>query len=257
MILFGKKKRRIYTKAEADKKGIRYLHWKSLPDKGDWVITDDDYVLQVLGVYLCKSPANTQQWFRRTCLGSWANRTSKFSYKERKVNTRLFKLGTKRVITFRQKIIAELLISGMPLVDCLRVMYPNAKHLIYKAKDLNNHGKFIDYLGSRVMERNKDFINAAGLTDEYVGKKFKTLLDIDIGKNPHMAKLLLEALQTVCALKGVIPENEPRKLQALEAGYKETHITQALITELKSEKEVKEIEEAEVIEETNNASKDN
>jgi len=248
MILVGKKKRKVYTKQEAEKKGIRFVHWTSEPSKDDWVITDDDYVLQVLGVYNAKSESRTQQWFRRTCLGSWSNRTSEFSYKIRKNNTRIFSGKPNTRVTFRQKIIAELLISGMPLVDCLRVIYPTAKHLVYKAKILNKHGRFIDYLGRRVMERNKEFILAAGLTDEFVGKRFKKLLDIDIKKNPHMAKLLLEALQTVCALKGIIPENEPKKIQALEGTYKETHITAKLISELESEKEVKQIEEAEVIE---------
>jgi hypothetical protein len=256
MLIVGKKKRRIFTKEEADKRGIRYVHWTSEPNKGDWVITDDDYVLQVLGVYFANSENKNPQWFRRTCLGSWANRTKEFSYKLRKNNTRVFGKDRDTRVTFRQKIIAELLISGMPLVDALKCIYPTAKHLVYKAKILNKHDRFINYLGNRVMERNKEFIEAAGLTDEFVGKKFKKLLNIDIEKNPHQARLLLDALQTVCALKGVIPENEPKRVEALEATYKETHITKTLLTELESEKEVKQIEEAEVIEEKEDDKKD-
>jgi len=40
----------IYTKTEADGRGIDYVYWKEVTDEGAWVISDDEWVCQVIRV---------------------------------------------------------------------------------------------------------------------------------------------------------------------------------------------------------------
>lgn len=45
------KLRKIYTKEEADKLGIKYVDWRKVEKVGDWVITDDDLVCECVSMF--------------------------------------------------------------------------------------------------------------------------------------------------------------------------------------------------------------
>jgi hypothetical protein len=47
MQIVGRNKNIVYTKEEADAESIKYLYWKDVRKPGQWIISDDDYVLIV------------------------------------------------------------------------------------------------------------------------------------------------------------------------------------------------------------------
>tara|TARA_R100000664_G_scaffold33478_1_gene50696 strand:+ start:1243 stop:2022 length:780 start_codon:yes stop_codon:yes gene_type:complete len=70
----------IYTKAEADKKKLKYLYWKEC-DTGDWGITDDDYVSECISRsdYTDRN-GNTRTFVKLTCGVGWCSSFSSIKF---------------------------------------------------------------------------------------------------------------------------------------------------------------------------------
>lgn len=72
---------KVYTKEEADKEGIKYVYWKDATEKLQWVLTDDDYVVQVIRLYEMPSSGVKEivtpigkNFTRKSCELRWGTR---------------------------------------------------------------------------------------------------------------------------------------------------------------------------------------
>jgi|14_taG_2_1085336.scaffolds.fasta_scaffold37420_2 hypothetical protein len=70
----------IYTKEEADKKKLKYVYWKEC-DKGDWGITDDNYISECISRsdYTDKN-GNTRTFVKLSCGVGWCSSFSKIEF---------------------------------------------------------------------------------------------------------------------------------------------------------------------------------
>jgi hypothetical protein len=59
-----------FTQKEADRDGIAYIHWREATEAGQWVLTDDQYVLKTVGVkYITEVIGNWSRVRRRVMMG--------------------------------------------------------------------------------------------------------------------------------------------------------------------------------------------
>ena len=89
---------KIYTQAEADDLGLKYVPWRKAK-KGDWGLTDDGYVgecLKINGPYTSnKNLKLTKQEFVFSFARVWSNKDIHLSYEERKVHRSYSRMSTK------------------------------------------------------------------------------------------------------------------------------------------------------------------
>jgi hypothetical protein len=59
-----KREHNVYNKNEAGDYGIDYVHWKDVRREGQWVLTDDGFVVECLKFYPVKNPRGGEDFYR-------------------------------------------------------------------------------------------------------------------------------------------------------------------------------------------------
>lgn len=252
MLLQGFKKRPIYDREEADKLGIKYKRWQDMPhDKGDWVLTDDDKVVQVFLVSHRKryEPTNRKFDWYKTAIGAFNFQCKIFSYANFKRKGNTFNGGKrKNYLTTKEKFMAEMILNGMNPLEATKAIWPNWKRISEKYNYVVQSEVFLKYMQERVMKNHEEVLKKAGIEPDDLLRTIKRIANSDKAlDNPKYAEVALKALTGLLALHGIVPEHEKPKVVTAIQAVKETHFSKSLLNELEGEKEGKQLMEVQEV----------
>lgn len=181
----------IYTEEEASNKGIQWLYWKDERVKeGDWVITDDLYVVQVRSVKEYTNRRNkTNRFLLTTIAPAWVTKQAKLLWEPRKeigdysgthpdrwVNREKRKGRTRRAI----KLYVNMLVNGkVDLQKCGQLYRPDIKWSTRAFKQLLKK----EEIQEMVQDELQKLFEREGITREFIVQKHKQAIELGEGKN--------------------------------------------------------------------------
>ena len=192
-IIEGKRKGKryiVYTESEAREAGIEYKRWDSDPEKGDWILTDDGYVIQVLGKSIISRGYDKGGRIYRTIKKSYTHKTKKFTVGDvegaRYIIGRDKKVAARRHSRYfrrkKEKFFAELYIAFLGMPDWWYKAYiaafPEEEGI--DKKECNTKLKALlkrKVVRETIMEQLKDTLEKVGMTKEWYFKQLKKLIE--------------------------------------------------------------------------------
>jgi len=203
-IVLDTKSRVAYTVEEAKKKKVSYKQWNDFPHKtGEWVLTDDGYVVQIIRSY--NSPINRDVPARK----GYDN----YSHKVYSIGVRLFspinktfKLFTKTIdrrkwlrgigsiyMSRADKLFCDLLLFGMDLSNAAKICYPHISYPSIYVKSVLRKNTVRKYMMVKLEE---DLIKS-GITKEWIAKWYKNFVE----DTEMDAKIRLESLRDLAEMQ--------------------------------------------------------
>ena len=186
---YGKKMERdsyVYTPSEAEQKGIVYKYWRDVSiEKGDYVITDDEFVVEVLAV--SKRRNKKGEWVqlivRTPIQTAYADAKFKNKLTTKEVSSSVFMNGdrfrseSKRGLTSQQKEFAILVASGIdPYMACKRAYNvqsgKNTKQMLSRL--LSN-----DKIQEMIVGLMQKSLVEVGINESFLAEKLKDIIEDD------------------------------------------------------------------------------
>lgn len=193
----------IYEPEEADRLGIEYFTRSSfsLIRQGDWILTDDGYVVQVVRL---GAGRNGQRWLR-TCTGTFPlderkakidtePRESRYSFSG-KIRKQSHQRFNDQMLHF-----AKLVARGMDIATAYKTVYPDTNSDRY-AKE-----KGIQLLGKQEVQKALDkelgdILKALGIDREYVLSGYK-----ELAEDADNDSVRLSSLNSLAKIIGLIDQ---------------------------------------------------
>lgn len=190
----------ILTPEEADDRGLRYLRdYKKIESKGVLILTDDDFVLEVLA--LGTSPRTKMRWIR-TCIGTFAIDTTTayvdtepresrytFSGKIRKESHQRFAI--------EWEAFAEYLVKGYRPIDAYMMVYPattNKRYAHEKALLLMSKTEV-----KKIVDRKLEDVYAElDIDDKFLIQRYK-----DLAEAADSDSVSLQAVNALAEIRGI------------------------------------------------------
>jgi len=191
---------------------IEWKHWKDPTiTVGDWVKSDDDWVLLVKGIYHCKNSRGYLNHLVNTIGGNYSMEFNK-SYKcanvlENRNNIGNAKRSGNRKPSYKEQRIADLIFEGTPLKAALNIVYPDYKDKNMLAKAIVKRKSFIRYLTMKA----KDAFKNIDVDENFLAKEYKKLLE-----DAENERIRLDVLNQISKLTGFEDTAEKR---SEEEGY--------------------------------------
>ena len=173
------------------KKGVKPKHWKEDPQEGDWVISDDGGIVQILKRSGISHPSDRKNWkahrgYVRTVVGTFLlNDNTKmdtdfdlhpnrytFSKKLKQANENIKK---RKNITKKEKQFATHVIVGKDAITAVKNVYKEDDHNKAKKKALLLLKQ--ERIMNEVEKGVVDIAKGLGIDHEYVLRRLKTLAD--------------------------------------------------------------------------------
>jgi len=197
----------IYTRAEADRLGMEYLeNWREGVE-GDWVLTDDDHVVQILRIYWDKQ--NRKLVHTCTMTTNAGGPACKLDTDERE--SRYTVNGKKRnqPINITAKIAAfcSYVASGFTPEQAYLASYRGMEHINGPVSRYIKHRATMlmqqDKVKERIAMELGDKMDELGITTEFILRGYKKVVD---GADKDAARVA--ALNKLCDLKGLSTPKE-------------------------------------------------
>lgn len=187
----------IYTREQADMAGISYKNWNDTStQKGDWILTDDNYVLQILNLYDCRGKRPSSGRLFRTCVGG-ANQTGSKTYR---VDSDEGKMGNAYYqkdppASPMEKRAVDLILGGMPQMEAIQTIFPNNKNPKRKLREVMMKKSVVEYM----TEQMKTAFREAGMDETWIAERLK-----EEATNPdNYGNVRMDAIKTVAKLSGI------------------------------------------------------
>ena len=172
---------------------------------GDWVLTDDDCVVQVLKRGDITKPAGEKCEYVRTICGSYLIRAKKEMYGQIAENIYTFSgnydatydRAKKRKLNNREFLFARYVAAGDNTLSAYKKAYPKAKDEKYIKKKTNillNK----EEVRTMVKEEIKKILAEEGISPEWIVQKYKDIADLSDRDTDRLSSL--KALATMCGL---------------------------------------------------------
>ena len=192
-------------------------------NEGDWVVTDDNYVCQILKVFTVKSPSGKKvNKCVRTVCGSFVTTRKKQMLGENGVAKNIYTFsGTydtnidlaKKKVTSRKMLFAKYVAAGMDTVKAYKIVYPKAedeqyiKSAVHKLLQQNKVMNMIDEEVKRVLEDE-------GVSPSYIIRRYKDIADLserDADK--------LRSLDALSKISGLFETEKKKEQLTVWAGF--------------------------------------
>lgn len=217
----GEEAHLIYTKKEADQRGVPYFdRWRDFESVGQWILTDDNHVVEVLAC----GKMRTGTRFVRTCTGTFlastntvldtAPRDDRYTFNGLKPKDQPFR------VTAKIENWARMFARGMdPYETYLRIF----KGVSEANAEQRVHGLLQrEEVRDIVKEEIDDIMKELGINDKYVIKGYKDLFE---GGDSDNVKL--SALNKIAAIRGVLqPKQNHGPVTNVFAGFGEKKLAQ-------------------------------
>jgi len=213
----------ILTPQEADDRGLHYLKdYKETEAKGDYILTDDDAVLEVLA--FGQSPRNGKRWIR-TCIGTFAidspvpyvdteHRESRFTFSGK------IRKKTHVKFTIEWEAFAEYLVRGYKPMDAYKMVYPKANSDRYASEKalLLMQRKEVKVI---VAKKISDTLAELEIDDRYLLNRYK-----ELANNADSDSVSIQALNALSEIKGIKGNKQVSLTTKVFAGIPQTELDQ-------------------------------
>lgn len=192
----------IYTIAEAVELRIDYLRdWRDDPRENDWILTDDDCIVQVIAQGEFK---NKQRWIR-TCTGTFQVHPKKRCDTDERENRYTLngkKPAVHQRITERTREFARLYALGLPALKAYTQAFPTVApkwakknvNVLLKKKEVQ----------ALVKAELKTALDRLGISDEYILKGFMSIFERDGATDTSK----LSALTSLSKISGLMDQKK-------------------------------------------------
>lgn len=208
----------IYTREEADDKGIEYVPWREC-EKGDWVLSDDGYVgecLDITGPYRAKTQGTSARYFIFSFAKLWEGKYSKLSYLDRKATGGYYstsgygwverELRSQRGRRFVNAYVIMFLAGRIDWAKLGRIYRADQKNPTKAAKYIIKQERF----KKMIEERLKKEFSDRGITEGTVLDNYKDIYEkADTDKNPNL-KIMKSVTDEFRDMLDMKPRHEPR-----------------------------------------------
>lgn len=197
----------VYTKAEAETSGIPYLEdWREVTEEGQWVLSDDGHVVQVLKI----SGANSSKRFIRTSVGSYViNERQKMDTSPRECRYSLSgkqPMGKNRPVRITPKHVewATRLVMGQDPREAYKQIWGSSSksgnyisQVMYRF--LRDEG-----MKALIKEQLKPLLTEVGITENFVLSGYKNLFE-----NSQQDQVKKQCLDAMADLLGLNESKTP------------------------------------------------
>lgn len=205
----GPESHTIYDIEEAQELAIPfYEDWRTAQQKGDYVKTEDGFVVEVLNV----GRRDDKLVWIRTCTGSYTA-LQNLTAEDRECRWTFNGRNPGRNDTRPNKIFARMVAHGMDLVEAYMQTHPRAKNrqrARYRAMALFE-SKSVQKI---VSEELGDILTKLGITKEYVLKGYKDLVE-----DADSDSVKISALNSLSKVVGLITEKKEETRAGLFLGF--------------------------------------
>lgn len=211
----------IYSKREADQRGIPYFEkWRDFERVGQWVLTDDQQVVEVLA---CGKMRTGTRWLR-TCTGTFLSspgttldtkpRDSRYTFNGLKPKDQPFRV-THRIDTW-----ARLFAQGKDPIKTYLQIFRNASEATAEARVHTLLQK--EEVRAIVKEEIDSIMKELGIDDKYVIQGYKDLFEGADNDNVR-----LNSLNKIATIRGVLqPKQNQGTVTNVFAGFGEQKLAQ-------------------------------
>lgn len=199
----GKEAHYVYPRAEADREGIPYVEkWREVEREGQWVLTDDGYVVEALAISKMRGGSRTI----RTCTGTFLispsivldtkPRESRYTLNGIPVNRQPFRM------TDRIEVWARLYANGMNPFKAFRQVFGGSStaHAERRIHYLLRQREVMDV----VKDELDSLLKKLGIDEEFILKNFKELAEDADNDNARIA-----ATKALANIVGLMKPREP------------------------------------------------
>lgn len=202
----------VYPKAEADQAGIDYIDWRDASETGQWVISDDGYVMRVLdhSVYQDRKDSRKRQFMVLPIARIWITPNKRFdarpfleggAYYRTSPNqdSQSMAAKTTRAKLFVQMFVAMALSGHFDLTKLGRTISPKATHPWIWAKRFLKNEK----VKNMIREEMTAALERGGVDAEYLVKRYKDA--VDVAELNGKAGDMVKAIDRLCELADAMP----------------------------------------------------
>ena len=220
---------KIFRKSEAEKEGIDFVYWKDA-QKGDYAVSDDDYVAYVINRTEYNTKAKDSIYFRFP----WGYTFYNPKYKTKKLKV----AGRKSNATFTGKRPIEVIagkdyMKNLAMVRAILQDDNLAIDWVFGSTTPSEHRKYKRYMKSEafktmVKEELSKYLQEHDLTEDYTLELLKE--GIEIAREKKDVPGIMRAVENLQDMHGMKDKHLIKTTERLEA-----HSTTKLIDELKEE----------------------
>ena len=220
---------KIFRKEEAEKEGIDFVYWKEA-QKGDYAISDDNYVAYVINRTEYKTKAKDSIYFRFPWGYTFYNpkyKTKKLKVAGRKSNTTLTGKGPIEIITGKDYMKNLAMVRALLHDDNLAIDW------VFGSTTPSEHRKYKRYMKSEafkkmVREELSQYLTDHDLTEDYTLELLKE--GIEIAREKKDVPGIMRAVENLQDMHGMKDKHLVKTTERLEA-----HSSTKLIDELREE----------------------
>ena len=220
---------KIFRKEEAEKEGIDFVYWKEA-QKGDYAISDDNYVAYVINRTEYKTKAKDSIYFRFPWGYTFYNpkyKTKKLKVAGRKSNTTLTGKRPIEVITGKDYMKNLAMVRALLHDDNLAIDW------VFGSTTPSEHRKYKRYMKSEafkkmVREELSQYLTDHDLTEDYTLELLKE--GIEIAREKKDVPGIMRAVENLQDMHGMKDKHLVKTTERLEA-----HSSTKLIDELREE----------------------
>lgn len=219
----GDETHEILSPEEAEARGVSYLKdYKNIEAKGDFILTDDDFVLEVLAIG--RSPKTDMRWIR-TCIGTFSidnnvpyvdtvHRESRFTFSGK------IRKKTHVKFTIEWEAFAEYLVKGYKPVDAYKMVYPRAKSDRYASEKalllmMKKEVKVI------VAKKISDTLAELEIDDRFLLNRYK-----ELANEADSDSVSIQALNALSEIKGIKGNKQVSLTTKVFTGIPQTELDQ-------------------------------
>tara|TARA_R100001015_G_C4632048_1_gene195122 strand:- start:2689 stop:3450 length:762 start_codon:yes stop_codon:yes gene_type:complete len=214
-------------------------HWRDCHD-GDWIVTDDGYVCQILKRFAVKGHNENKsiECVRTVCgtfrvndkkrlmLGKNGIAENIYSFSGTSTSKKRLKSDGKG----KEMLFARYVATGMDVKEAFSKVYPKAKSKKYINEKVNTLLKSEKISGMISEERNK-LLNGLGVTNEWIIERYRDM--VDVAERPADILRSLDSLAKIAGLFDTEKKQEsltvwsgfsPEQMEALKDGHTKTEL---------------------------------
>jgi len=191
--------------------------WR-LANEGDWVLTDDDYVCQILK----KGHVGTTQYVR-TILGMFSiNNNNVKMLGDEGIAENIYSFSgnykaiqdyKKNDLSAKETLFARYIASGVDAIESFRKVYPNAKKESY-IKDKTQRLLKKENVQKMIKEEIKEVLAEEGVTPEWIIAKYRDIVDLSERDTDK-----LRSLDALSKISGLFDTEQKKEQLTVWAGF--------------------------------------
>lgn len=210
-----------YFDVLGEEKPIFKMNWKN-GREGDWVVSDDMRIIQILKYTPSEDPSNYNKALIRTCVGTFAVNDSTFFDTDFELHPDRYRVSShkkenyERVIsrenlTTNEEQFASRIAKGMQPKDAYMEVFPT-KSKRY-ARDMSNILMRQERVNKKISSEVDQILQQEGVSKQYIIRKYKQLIDEGLMDLKHCSSSVRAALNDLVQISAMNPEENKQTAQ--------------------------------------------